>query len=304
MKTLAASLLLATLGTALPAHAAQDPVASARDSRMRYIPYVPDQVVHLSTAVGATFVVGFGPSEAVRNVAVTDSLHLKALPAGNFLFFKPSAKVALQPVIVLTQTATGALRRYVFEFETVDAADLAANEAGVYYSVQFTYPGDVAAARRAAAAAQAKKDEAEQQAREAQFQMNQAHDEMERQKKDPYFGTHNWHYVAQGDRTVLPLEVWDNGNVTSFRFPGNVRIPAVFTLNPDGKEATANYSVTNDARGMGTLVVADHVARGWRLRDGNTVLCIWNQSYNPVGLNPGTNTTSPNVVRVTKGADQ
>ncbi len=111
-------------------------------------------------------------------------------------------------------------------------------------------------------------------------------------------GDRNWHYVAQGDRSILPLEVFDNGFSTVFRFPGNVRIPSVFMIDPDGKEATANYAVKGD------LVQVDSVARGWRLRDGQTVLCIWNRAFNPVGQNPETGTTSPNVQRVVRDAPQ
>ena len=112
---------------------------------------------------------------------------------------------------------------------------------------------------------------------------------------DPFFGSRNWHYVAQGDRSILPLEVFDNGFSTVFRFPGNVRIPSVFVINPDGKEATANYAVKGD------LVQVDSVARAWRLRDGQTVLSIWNQAFDAIGQNPETGTTSPNVQRVVRG---
>jgi type IV secretion system protein VirB9 len=47
---------------------------------------------------------------------------------------------------------------------------------------------------------------------------------------------------------------------------------------------------------------ADAVARQWRLRDGNTVLCIFNEAYDAIGDNPGTGTISPDVDRVTKDA--
>lgn len=299
-----AAILAASTFSTAPARAEQDPLPSRHDTRMRYVPYVPDQVFHLSTAVGATLVVGFGENEAVDKVAVSDSIHLKAQAAGSYLFFKATDGLGLQPVIVLTRNDQGRERRYVFEVATVKPESLTTGADGVYYSVQFTYPGDVAAARRAAAIAQQKKDAAEAQARAQALELQLAHERMERETKDPNFGPRNWKYVAQGDRVILPLEVWDNGNITVFRFPGNVRLPSVFALDRDGEEASANYSVKNDPSGWGTLLIADHVSAGWRLRDGNTVLCIWNKAFNPVGMNPGTNTTSPNVVRVLKGGAQ
>ena len=293
MKKLAVVLLCFSVLSS-PAWAEQEPSPGRHDTRMRYVAYNESQVVHLSTAIGATLVVGFDQKETVTAVAVTDSKDLKAMPKGNFLFFKSQGPLPVQPVIVLTTSDTGMTRRYVFEITTVDAKDLTANSPGVYYSVQFIYPDQEAAKRRAIAAAQAAKDQVASQAREAQLQLQLAHSQMEQRARDPFSGNRNWHYIAQGDRSILPLEVFDNGFSTVFRFPGNVRIPSVFVINPDGKEATANYAVKGD------LVQVDSVARGWRLRDGQTVLCIWNRAFDPVGQNPETGTTSPNVQRVVK----
>jgi len=297
MKHLAWVLLCASV-VCSPAWAEQDPVPSSQDSRMRYLAYDPSQVVHLSTAVGATLVVGFGAKETITAVAVTDSKDLKAMPKGNFLFFKSQETLPLQPVIVLTTNETGAMRRYVFEVATVDTKNLGANAPGIYYSVQFTYPADELAQQRAAWAARAARYQATAQARAAQAALHLTHDQLEQRARDPFSGDRNWHYVAQGDRSLLPLQVFDNGYSTVFQFPGNVRIPSIFVVNPDGKEATPNYATKGD------LVQVDSVARGWRLRDGQTVLAIWNQAFNPIGLNPGTNTTSPTVQRVVKDAPQ
>ena len=283
-------------GWAGSARAAQDPVAGARDARMRYLAYDPDQVVHLSTAVGATLVVGFGAKETVTAVAVTNSKDLKAMPKGNFLFFKSQEALPLQPVTVLTSTEGGGMRRYVFEITTVPAETLGVDAPGIYYSVQFTYPAEDAERRRVLAAAQAAKNLAASEAREAQTQLRLAHRAMERRARDPFSGERNWHYIAQGNRSLLPLEVFDNGHSTVFRFPGNVRIPSVFVIDPDGKEATPNYAVKGD------LVQVDSVARGWRLRDGQTVLAVWNRAFDAVGRNPGTQTTSPDVRRIVREA--
>jgi type IV secretion system protein VirB9 len=282
----------------MPALAVEDPTAGPLDSRMRTIPYDPGQVVHLSTAVGATLAVAFGSDETVTQVAVTDSKDLKAVPARNFLFFKSQAVLAPQPVIVLTTNSASVIRRYVFEVTTVDAKKLDDQAQDVYYSVQFTYPADIAARRRAAALAEAKKEAADEAARVAELQLQLAHERMEAESRDPpsaqAAGPKNLRYLARGDRSILPLEVWDNGFSTVFRFPGNVRVPSIFVINPDGKEATADYSV------KGNLVQVSTVARQWRLRDGQTVLCVFNQSFNPIGENPGTGTTSTDVQRITK----
>jgi type IV secretion system protein VirB9 len=260
---------------------------------MRYVVYDADQVVRLSTAVGATLVVSFASDETVTAVAATDSKDLEAMPRGNYLFFKSRKPLSPQPVIVLTSGEHG-VRRYVFDISTFDTTAMAPDNPNIYFSVQFTYPVDIAAQRAQQAAARAAAWRRSRQKLLAAAEIERVRAEL----SDPFIGKRNWHYVAQGDRTLLPLEIFDNGYSTVFRFPGNVRIPAIFMLNPDGKEATANYAVNGD------LVTVGSVARGWRLRDGNTVLSIWNKAYDPVGDSPDTGTISPDVERVVKEPPQ
>ncbi len=284
--------LMAATAMASRALADQVPARGRYDTRMRDVAYNADQVVRLSTIVGATMVVSFAPDETVTSVAETDSLHLAAVPKGNYLFLKPSAPLKLQPIIVLTQRQDGTLRRYVFEIETVMAPNAADGTNGVFYSVQFTYPADEAKAAAARAAAEAKKIEllneealarASQQATDSIFNAG---------RTNPLDGPRNYKYVAQGDRNLAPLAVWDNGYSTVLQFSGNTRLPVVFVINPDGKEATASYSVHGD------IIEVDQTARELRLRDGNTVLNIYNLGFNSVGGNPGTGTASPQVTRV------
>ena len=262
---------------------------------MRLIAYDPAAVGHLSAATGATLVVGFATDEAVSTVAVSDSKDLAAAPRGNFLFIKAKQALPLQPVIVLT-TGPHGLRRYVFDVVVEDQKDLGSDTPDLYYSVQFTYPLDEAARRAAAEHARLAQETRDEEARQATYQLNMAHQLMESHARAADDPGRNWHYVAQGDHSIAPLEIYDDGYSTTIRFPGNVRIPGVFVLDPDGKEATANFAVKGD------LVVIPSVARGWRLRDGDTVLCIWNAAFDPVGRPPGTDTVSPSVQRLVKAA--
>lgn len=274
------------------ASADQVPISGTYDTRMRYVAYNPGQVVHLSTIIGATMVVSFAPTEIVTSVAETDSLHLAAVPKGNYLFLKPNATLSLQPIIVLTQRADGSLRRYVFEIETVSSPTTANGTDGVFYSVQFTYPADEAAAAATSAAAEAAKvAQLNEQTLEHATQ-TAALSLLNTERTNPFAGPRNYRYVAQGDHGLAPLEAWDNGYSTVLQFADNARIPAIFVIDPDGKEATASYSVD------GETVQIGQTAREFRLRDGSTVLNIYNLGLNTVGGNPGTGTTSPQVTRV------
>ncbi|RZS76868.1 type IV secretion system protein VirB9 [Phyllobacterium myrsinacearum] len=266
------------------------PLAGKFDARMRYLSYNPDQVVRLSTAVGATMVVTFGAGETVTSVAVSNSKDLAALPRGNYLFFKASKALSPQPVIVLTTGELG-MRRYVFSVSSKPMDHLDKQQSDLYFSVQFGYPADEAAARRKAAVQQAEINKS----RAAWNYQQRARTMLDTPVTEAYPGANNWHYVAQGDHSLKPSEVFDNGNTTVFRFPGNTRIPSIYVINPDGSEAAANYTA------KGSYIEVSSVARGWRLRDGRTVLCIWNTNFDPVGNNPGTGTVRPDVERVVRG---
>jgi type IV secretion system protein VirB9 len=285
------AIIIAGLMLSVPAFANQLPRHGDLDSRMRYVAYNPGQVVHLSTEIGATLVVGFSDKEAVDAVAETDTTHLSAMPKGNYLFFRPTAALTLQPVVVLTTLPDGQRRRYVFEVETVTPPTMADGASGVYFSVQFTYPLDIAAADAAkAAVAEKSRQDAAKAAEHAR-----ALALLKQPENDPASGARNWRYIARGDRTLTPLAVFDNGYSTVFRFPENERIPAIFVINPDGKEATAPYSVTGGYAQVGMT------AREFRLRDGNTVLEVFNLSYDTMGKNPATGTVSPDVQRQVSG---
>lgn len=284
-RRIAAALLCAApvawLTVGAPAFALEYPKPGRLDSRIRTVPYEPGNVVDISTAPGAVMVVQFSSTERVVNVAASDSAYLKARPSGNFLFFKPMAVLSPQPVVVLTRTEDGKLRRYDFEFET-KKSKLGADD-DVDYTVVFTYPHEAylqrLAARRAARA-RAEKEAAAERLKETTAEM-----------QNPYEGARNYRYVARGDRGLAPAWVWDNGHSTAFTFPQMQRIPALFRINPDGKEATANYSV------HGSTVIAPGTAPEWVLRDGETVLDVYDLAYNPIGTTPGTHTISPSVVR-------
>ncbi|MBY5827837.1 P-type conjugative transfer protein VirB9 [Rhizobium leguminosarum] len=280
----------ALLILAQDARAEDSPLAGRFDPRMRYLSYNPDQVVRLSTAVGATMVVTFAANETVTSVAVSNSKDLAALPRGNYLFFKASKALAPQPVIVLTSGEMG-MRRYVFSISSKPMEHLDKEQSDLYFSVQFGYPADEAAARRKLAARQAETN----RARASWRYQQRAREMLEAPLTEVYPGANNWHYVAQGDQSLNPSEVFDNGQTTIFSFRGNTRIPSIYVVNPDGTEAAANYFV------KGIYIEVSSVARGWKLRDGRKVLCIWNTNFDAVGRNPGTGTVRPDVERVVRG---
>ncbi|MDD2859726.1 MAG: TrbG/VirB9 family P-type conjugative transfer protein [Acidiphilium sp.] len=281
-----AGAALAWLTLSGSAWAVQYPQPGRLDGRVRYVPYESGNVVNVWTAPGAAMVIQFSSTEKVVSVAASDSVYLSAQPVKNFLFFKPMAVLSAQPVYVLCQRANGELRRYDFQFETkTKTLGVGSN---VDYTVVFTYPHQRYERERAAqraAAARAVRQATKNRLREAITITNA-------EPANKYGGPRNYDYLARGDKSLSPSEVWDNGYSTFFRFPGNQRIPALFDIQPDGKEATVNYSVHGDT------VVVPGTAAEWRLRDGHTVLNIYDLAWNAIGSKPGTHTISPQVQRL------
>ena len=118
---------------------------------------------------------------------------------------------------------------------------------------------------------------------------------------DLFYGQRNWSYVARPNEVWVASawpkpEVSDNGQLTAFLFQGNVVEPAIYIVDtpacgPGGHERLASFANQNG------LKVIQTTAQHFRLRIGDAVMEVCNRNYDPVGQNPGTGTTTPNVVR-------
>ena len=282
MSKLAILLLGATVLSPM-AYAAQTPAPAPGDARMRSIAYQPDNVVNVVTTLGSTLAIQFGDSESVQDIWVSDSAKkdCKVQGAGNIALIKPATTMPAAPMFVRTALRDGGFRLYTFQLQ-VKEGDTAEGTPDTMFRIRFAYPADEAAAKRAAAARAWR----EGQDRRAQARLTAA------SAAKPV----NWRYVAQGDQNLVPAETWDDGQSTFLRFTGNVRIPAVYVINPDGKEALVNYSVEAG------LVTVHQTAPQFRLRDGDTVLAVFNRAWDSVGSNPGTGTTTPAVTRELRSA--
>ncbi len=70
-----------------------------------------------------------------------------------------------------------------------------------------------------------------------------------------------------------------------------MRVPTIYTAAPDGSEMIVPYTM------IGDMAVVQTTARIFTLRDGQEVLRIINQGFDPVGRNPGTGTGTPDLTR-------
>jgi len=280
--TLAAIVLLASLE---PAQAVETPRSTATDSRVRYVDYNETQVYKLNGVFRAATHIIFGVGEEITSVALGDTVSWEVAPADNMLFVKPREAAGPTNLIVITKRGME-VHSYTFELSVRPGSIGAGTDA--VFQVRFRYPAEEAA-RRAEAQARAKLVQAAQlEAGVVKLALDAAVLE----------GTRNLNYALAGSSDLEPSEITDNGQFTLLRFPRNQPIPAIFTVNPDGSEAIVPYNVRDE------FVVIHQVARELRLRRGMSLLCIWNNAFDPYGRDLSTGTASPEVERVIERTPQ
>lgn len=277
MRTILITILVLT-APASTALALQIPRGASQDSRVRFVDYQPYNITRIIGSLRSSVQVEFAPDEEIAHVALGNSVAWEVAPAGNILFLKPRENQPLTNISVVTTRRDGSTRSYQMELTVRDGSvEVGQN---TFFYVKYRYPADEAERRRQAAAARAISAQAE-----VADHVLATHET---------YGRRNWRYSTQRAQALEPQSVYDNGKVTTFAFVGNQEMPAIYTENSDGSESLVPKSVD------GNLVLVHAISRKFILRSGGDVLCIFNEAFDRVGINPDTNTTSPSVERVLK----
>jgi type IV secretion system protein VirB9 len=274
------SVLIALLVAGLPttALALDIPRGAAQDSRVRFIDYQPYNITKIVGTLRSSVQIEFAADEEIAHVALGNSVAWEVAPAGNILFLKPRENQPVTNISVVTTRRDGSTRSYQMELTVRDGTVEAGQN--TYFYVKYRYPADEAERRRLETAARAQAAQAGEA--DKVLALHEA------------YGPRNWRYSAQGSAALEPQAVYDNGKVTTFAFAGNQETPAIYMENSDGSESLVPKSVENN------LVLVHAISRKFILRRGGDVLCVFNEAYDRIGINPETNTTSPSVERVVK----
>ncbi len=275
---LLAGAFLALLTLTGAAQAAEDPRAGQLDARVRFVDYRPYQVVRVTGLLRHSIQIEFSPDEEILQAAIGNTVAWEAAPVGHILFLKPREHQEPTNMSVVTQRPDGTKRSYQFELASSDA-DLK-GQPPPFFLVKYQYPADEAAKRKAEAAAAA--------------EVAKAKDAERALAASETAGPRNVHYSIQGAASFEPHAVYDNGKITTFVFPENMIIPAIYLVQGDGTESLVAKTVTSGE------VRVHAIAAKFVLRQGDEVLCLFNEAYVPEGLATGTLTTSPAVERLTR----
>jgi type IV secretion system protein VirB9 len=270
--------LVVACAIASTALALETPRSASQDGRIRFIDYQPYNVTKIVGTLRSSVQIEFAADEEIAHVALGNSVAWEVAPAGNILFLKPRENQPVTNISVVTARRDGSTRSYQMEL-TVRDGSVAVGQ-NTYFYVKYRYPADEAQRRKLDAAARAQAAQAGQA-----DQILTLHEA---------YGPRNWRYSAQGAQALQPQSVYDNGKVTTFAFVGNQEMPAIYIENSDGSESLVPKSVD------GNLVLVHALSAKFILRRGGDVLCVFNEAYDRVGINPETSTASPSVERVVK----
>lgn len=303
------ALLAALLASvSVPALALDQPKPGTADPHMVQVPYNPLNRTQLVGELQRQTTITFGTDEQIIRVVfgqgedAKDELwegpDPKELGGNNGLKNNLPLwplKTAPTNLQVTTLLPDGNQRVYQFALSAVSPGPNGEDDPDAIFGLSFTYPIQ---AHQAAVAAW--------KARQAEQNARTAHDRL---ATDVFYGVRNWSYVARPNKAWREAgwpqpEVSDNGNVTAFRFEGNVPTPAIYITDapvfvdgklvcgPGGNESLAPFGDKDD------LKVVQKTAQHFRLRLGEAVMEVCNVNWDHgVGQNPGTGTTSPNVIR-------
>ncbi len=271
------AIMAAVLSSAASAENTPRPVTA--DHRVREVSYSDQNVIAIRSAFRTATQIEFAQGEVIKFVAMGDTVSWEVAPADNSLFIKPRERAGGTNLIVVTDYA-GQKRNYTFALSAVANG----RAAETFYKVRIRYPEQEAAALREAAARRQLAQVLAQQNGAIKAALDLGVLE----------GTRNLNYTVQGSSEIQPSEVSDNRQFTVLRFPNQREIPAIFTVNPDGSEATASFDVRDE------FVVIHGIFRELRLRRGKVVLCIYNEKPSFYGRDPKTDTASEVVERQTE----
>ena len=231
------------------------------DSRIRYVDYDKDHVVTIEAVVGVVVHVVLDPAETYVAHAFGDGKAWDFAYRLNHLFLKPVATDADSNLTVVTDK-----RSYHFALQLRTDGG-----APPTYELAFRYRETPRRIREEA----------------RNFDLEEAF------RKPP--ASPNLHYSMSGDTDIAPTNCWDDGQFTSFKFAGQVDLPAIYMVDADGRESVVDRHTTGPSN---DIVVVHKVAAHWVLRLGGRALAIWNDAFSREGRKNETRTTSDDVKRV------
>ncbi len=238
----------------VPALALQESLPLASDSRLRSVPYSPDEVYKFTAHYKIQSSIEFEEGEQIRTVSVGDSIGWQIVPSRNRIFIKPAELDADTNMTVVTD-------RRVYHFELYAQEPLGMRDDEMIFVMRFSYPG-------------------EQNISFGDINDNSVPTHEIEDNPQNY----NFSYSISGSERIAPIRIFDDGEFTFFQFRDvNADLPAFFKVDSERREAIVNYRVVGD------YIVVERVDSMFTLRHGSDVVCVFNE-VRPLKLRPNVET--------------
>ncbi|GAA5096062.1 type IV secrection system protein TrwF [Bartonella acomydis] len=248
----------------VPVQALKTPSNSQYDHRIRYVTYNEADVIQIETVLGVATHIILEEGEHYITHAFGDSDAYAFAHKGRHIFIKPKAELANTNLIVVTDK-----RSYKFRLQFRN------DRAGATYELAFHYPDT-----------------------------NTQKLEIKSQQLDIERGFHrgvkgyNLSYTMSGNQDIAPINAWDNGRITYFKFPANMDMPSIYVVDAEGNESLIPRTVIGSSN---NIIAVHKVNPKWLIRLGKSALAVFNEAYDPNGIPNTTGTVSSMVHRVNKG---
>ena len=241
--------IMLTIGIVLPnpAYALIEPQPLATDSRIKTVPYSPNEIYKFIGHYGYGSSIEFSADEKIMTISLGDSIAWQIKPAGSRLFIKPVEQDALTNMTVITSAHT-----YQFELHAEESDNI--KDKDMTFALRFLY-GD-------------NKD-----GESSAMTIHQDQDPVPDLTDPEVRKTLNFNYSIVGPEQHSPIRIFDDGEFTYFEFRDkNGEVPAFFAVDPLKNEAVINF------RTVGPYIVVERVAPKFTLRSGAYVICVFNEN--------------------------
>ena len=299
---------LIILGVAATCSYAAEPRVGNGDSRIRVVEYQPQGVTKVSVQRGTVTRIILEEDEKIEVSVIglsadcnstTDEWCIAANAGSNQIFVRPRDLAQKNNMEMRTNK-----RDYSIEFEVVSGRfrgrENHTPQPTAYYRVIFDYakpksklptvpmsPERVAAAGALTRALGGTLKLAKQPKVTPQTPGDRLNDE-------PIGEIRNTNYSKQvlpnGD-DAEPSAVFDDGRFTYFEFLGAREIPAIFAHGSDDEPYRVNWHM------QPPFIVVERTARKFTLRLGGAIVGIFNEAFDPVGIETPNSTVSDQVLR-------
>ena len=257
------------------------------DPRIKTLVYNENEVYSFVTRSGFQSSIEFSRDENIETLSIGDSIGWQVTPAINRIFIKPLQRNGVTNLAVITNK-----RSYQFELVATDSRNYQSTQH--IYVLRFFYPDENGY----------KLDQTDRTRGDLRPISNTPIPElptsfapmpapvaapvslpedfsapsMAAPPPAPMPSAFNYNYTLTGPDSLAPTKVYDDGRSTYLELPPTAAAPTVSIVSPVGSE------IPVPAKRQGNLLVVNQVADKLTLRNGDDLVCLFNEqaiSFSP-----------------------